>query len=246
MQGSRWAEGRPQQPRPGPGWPLLECRKGARGKKERAHFAFDFVIPASPSTAGISPTTETQSSSRSTVLCANHRQTAGSSSHSAAPLAPTTAKLQSKAQPEPDRRREPPPNSSHQRRSTPRHRPTQPQRSRANHRRTAGCDSHSATLLAPAATEQQPDAQPEPAGTSRRKVGLRPRLRGGALSLGFRRTGLDRQLHRGARWGLRPRLRGGALSHRFRRTGLDRQLHRGACRHRLHSSCARMYLTTCR
>ena len=96
------------------------------------------------------------------VLCANHRQTAGSSSHSAAPLAPTTAKLQSKAQPEPDRRREPPPNSSHQRRSTPRHRPTQPQRSRANHRRTAGCDSHSATLLAPAATEQQPDAQPEP------------------------------------------------------------------------------------
>ena len=31
---------------------------------------------------------------------------------------------------------------------------------------------------------------------------------------------------------------GGALSHRFRRTGLDRQLHRGACRPRLHSSCA--------
>ena len=49
---------------------FLECRRGARGKKERAHFAFDFVIPASPSTAGISPTTETQSSSRSTVLCA--------------------------------------------------------------------------------------------------------------------------------------------------------------------------------
>ena len=29
---------------------FFECHKGARGKKARAHFAFDFVIPASPST----------------------------------------------------------------------------------------------------------------------------------------------------------------------------------------------------